>query len=234
MLGLFFPQLGFASNEAVLVVRWLDEARAGRGVVKIDRVQLRLRDRLTATLRPTASDAPQFGGVDVHRWFTVALANVERFVDLSGRAWPSFEAGFDTNIFGLFRAKDATPREDSRLLLLTRHADQCVWEASREPPNEARVAFGARRDLTTSTITRSSAASSTAVDAFAAIRWCLRPKGKRCRVPGAGFQSVACRSWRHRLTSRPRSGWWDDAELLQETKRIPDVPALRDSSSCDP
>ena len=29
VLGLFFPQLGFASNEAVLVVRWTRRAAAG-------------------------------------------------------------------------------------------------------------------------------------------------------------------------------------------------------------
>jgi len=156
VLGLFFPQLGFASNEPVLLVRWLDEPRAGQGVVEIDSVEVRLRDRLTATLRPTAGDVPKPGGVYVHRWFTVAPANVERFVDLSGQARPSFEAGFATNIFGLFRAKDAAPHGDVRMLLLTRYADHGVWEASRQPSSEAREAFGARHELTTSTIARSS------------------------------------------------------------------------------
>jgi hypothetical protein len=156
VLGLFFPQLGFAANEAVLLVRWPDEARAGQGVVEIEGVQVRARDRLTATVRPAAGDVPRPGGVYVHRWFSVAPADVERFIDLSTQAWPSFEAGFAAHIFGLFRAADAAPHGEVRLLLLTRYADHGVWEASRRLPQGAREAVGARRELTASTIARSS------------------------------------------------------------------------------
>jgi hypothetical protein len=152
VLGLFFPQIGFASNEAVLLVRWAGQA----GTVEIENAAVRLRDRLAATLRPADGDRPKPGGIYVHRWFTVAPANVETFVDLSGQAWPSFEAGFDTNIFGLFRAEAAAPNGDVRMLLLTRYADHGVWEASRQPSAAARDAFGARHELITSTIARSS------------------------------------------------------------------------------
>ena len=155
-LGLFSPQLGFAANEAILLVRWPDETRADPSVIAIDNVQIRSRDRLTATLRPADTDTPKPGGIYVHRWFTVAPANVETFVGLSGQAWPSFEGGFDTNIFGLFRAQDPAPGGDARMLLLTRYADHGVWEASRQPSATARQAFGSRHELTTSTIARSS------------------------------------------------------------------------------
>ena len=155
-LGLFSPQLGFAANEAVLLVRWPDAARAGAAVIDIENVQLRSRDHLTATLRPADGDAPRPGGIYVHRWFTVAPADVETFIGLSGQAWPSFEAGFDTNIFGLFRAQEPAPNGDACMLLLTRYADHGVWEASRQPSATAREAFGSRHELTTSTIARSS------------------------------------------------------------------------------
>ena len=155
-LGLFSPQLGFAANEAVLLLRWPDEARANPAVIDIENIQVRSRDRLTATLRPADDDTPKPGGIYVHRWFTVAPANVETFVALSGQAWSSFEAGFDTNIFGLFRANDPAPNGDVRMLLLTRYADHGVWEASRQPSPQAREAFGSRHELTTSTIARSS------------------------------------------------------------------------------
>jgi hypothetical protein len=155
-LGLFSPQLGFAANEAVLLVRWPDEARADPRAIELENIQVRARDRLIATLRPADSDAPKPGGIYVHRWFTVAAANVESFVGLSGQAWPSFEGGFDSNIFGLFRADEPAANGDVRMLLLTRYADHGVWEASRQPAATARDAFGARHELTTSTIARSS------------------------------------------------------------------------------
>ena len=127
VLGLFSPQLGFAANEAVLLVRWPYEARTDPAVIDIQNVQVRSRDRLTATLRPADTDTPKPGGIYVHRWFTVAPADVDTFVALSGQAWPSFEGGFDTNIFGLFRAKDLAPNGAARMLLLTRYADHGVW-----------------------------------------------------------------------------------------------------------
>ena len=152
VLGLFFPQIGFASNEAVLLVRWAGQV----GAVEIENVQVRSRDHLAPTLRPADGDLPKPGGIYVHRWFTVAPANVDTFISLSGQAWPSFEGGFDSSIFGLFRAETAAPNGDVRMLLLTRYADHGVWEASRQPSAAARDAFGARHELTTSTIARSS------------------------------------------------------------------------------
>jgi hypothetical protein len=154
VVGLFSPQLGFAANEGALLLRWPAGLAGAQPALKVG--QLTSRDRLFATLRPTADDLPKPGGIYVHRWFTVAPANVDTFVDLSGQAWPSFEAGFDTNIFGLFRAEAPAANGDVRMLLLTRYADHGVWEASRQPAPKAREAFGNRHELTTSTIARSS------------------------------------------------------------------------------
>ena len=154
VIGLFSPQLGFAANEGILLVRW--PGGASGAVPNLRGAQVRARDPLAATLRPADGDVPKPGGIYVHRWFTVAPANVETFVTLSGQAWPSFEAGFDTNIFGLFRASSPAPNGDVALLLLTRYADHGVWEASRQPAPQAREAFANRHELTTLTIARSS------------------------------------------------------------------------------
>ena len=153
VLGLFSPQIGFASNEAVLLVRWPGATGA---IPELKSASRRAADHLAATLRPADNDTPRPGGIYVHRWFTVAQANLERFIDLSGQAWPSFEAGFDSNIFGLFRAREPAANGDVRMLLLTRYADHGVWEASRQPAAAARDAFANRHTLTTSTIARSS------------------------------------------------------------------------------
>ena len=154
VVGLFSPQLGFASNEGVLLVRWPNGTSGA--TPNLNSAQVRARDPIAATLRPEAGGVPKPGGIYVHRWFTVAPANVEAFVELSGQAWPSFEAGFDTNIFGLFCATAPTANGDVRMLLLTRYADHGVWEASRQPATSAREAFSNRHELTTSTIARSS------------------------------------------------------------------------------
>ena len=154
VLGLFFPQIGFASNEATLLARWPTASEATPPALKT--AVLRSRDRLAATLRPGDADLPRPGGIYVHRWFNVAAKDVEAFIDLSGQAWPSFEAGFDSNIFGLFRALTPALNGDIRMLLLTRYADHGVWEASRQPAATARDAFASRHALTTSTIARSS------------------------------------------------------------------------------
>jgi hypothetical protein len=153
VIGLFFPQIGFASNAATLLVRWPGTTGAVPG---LDSASLRTNDRLAATLRPADTDRPKPGGIYVHRWFTVAPANLETFISLSGQAWPSFEGGFDSNIFGLFRASEPAANGDVRMLLLTRYADHGVWEASRQPSATARDAFASRHALTTSTIARSS------------------------------------------------------------------------------
>ena len=155
VVGLFSPQLGFSANEGILLVRW-PGGTSGAIQNSLKSAQVRARDPLTATLRPATADVLKPGGIYVHRWFTVAPANVETFVDLSGQAWPSFEAGFDTNIFGLFRAASLAANGDVCLLLLTRYADHGVWEASRQPAPRAREAFASRHELTTLTIARSS------------------------------------------------------------------------------
>jgi len=162
IVGQFAPQLGWASNEAAVLVRWTDEPA---DLAAIDNARTAIEKskivvgaevrRLRPTLRPADGDALRPGGIYVHRWFAVDPGSVDEFVALSVEGWKRFEAQFDTAIFGLFR-EEAPPGDVARLLLLTYYADHGVWEASRDPTSEAMQIF-ARRQL----LTRRSWAAST-------------------------------------------------------------------------
>lgn len=152
VLGQFFPQLGWASDEAAVLLRWTQDSAARERILTSIAgdapARIAWRHALTPTLRP-ASDGARLkpGGIYVHRWFHVASAQVEEFVSLSGAAWPDFEARFDANIFGLF----ATPSDvegETSLLLITRYASHGVWEDSRDPTTEAMQLFARRQALT--------------------------------------------------------------------------------------
>ncbi len=162
LLGQFAPQLGWANNEAAVLLRH-PEGRSG--VVPGSPIASAVRlDRLAPTVRPADIDAPAPGGVYVHRWFEVDTGAVDEFVALSAEGWESFEALFDARIFGLFRAhpSDADRKAGAtRLLLITRYGDHGVWEASRDPTTAAMRIFARRQQLTR----RSWAASSRLVAA---------------------------------------------------------------------
>jgi hypothetical protein len=148
VVGQFAPQLGWANNEAAVLARHRGDQAAleAPGLIASATVE-----QLTPTLRPDDGDAPKPGGVYVHRWFEVAAADADAFIDLSGQGWQRFEAQFDTQIFGLFRAAPSpadTEAGAQRLLLLTRYADHGVWEASRDPTSEAMQIFQRRARLT--------------------------------------------------------------------------------------
>jgi hypothetical protein len=148
IVGQFAPQLGWANNEAAVLVRAAGDAPAplAGGPIASGAVE-----RVTSTLRPADGAKPQAGGIYVHRWFEVDAGAADEFVELSGQGWRRFEAQFATNIFGLFRAAptaaDAAAQVE-RLLLITRYADHGVWEASRDPTTEAMQIFQRRAQLT--------------------------------------------------------------------------------------
>jgi hypothetical protein len=160
VLGLFQGQLGFASNEAVVLLRWPDaghdrlrELDQAPGVARVH------PEILTPTVRPSDSAVPRKGGIYVHRWFTVDADNVADFVALSNRAWTNFEGSYETEIFGLFTAeRTAQDLRDGagRLLLLTYYASHGVWEASRDQTRDPQGLFVKRAALTRVTIGRSS------------------------------------------------------------------------------
>jgi hypothetical protein len=160
VLGTFQGQLGFASNEAVVLLRWADgrpehlrELDQAPGVVTMH------PEKLTPTVRPASGALLKNGGIYVHRWFTVDADSVADFIDLSNRAWTNFEGSYETEIFGLFTAE--TTAADlragvGRLLLLTWYGSHGVWENSRDQTRDAAGLFVKRHQLTRSTIGRSS------------------------------------------------------------------------------
>jgi hypothetical protein len=149
VVGQFAPQLGWAGNEAAVLVRGaIPDAAAPIAPPLVTSVR---RERLTPTIRPSDVDRPAPGGIYVHRWFEVEAGAADEFIALSGVGWERFEALFAARIFGLFRAEPSEADRDDdvvRLLLLTRYGDHGVWEASRDPTTEAMKIFARRQRLT--------------------------------------------------------------------------------------
>ena len=160
VLGSFQGQLGFASNEAVLLLRFksairdrLRELDSAPGIVSMH------PEALTPTVRPKDDAGLTAGGIIVHRWFSVDADSVADFISLSNRAWTDFEGSYATEIFGLFTAERTAQdvREGAgRLLLLTYYASHGVWEESRHQTRDPNGLFAQRHALTRSTIGRSS------------------------------------------------------------------------------
>jgi hypothetical protein len=151
VVGQFAPQLGWANNEAAVLVRWQADAVSTELITRADLVAGARIERLTPTIRPADDAMPKAGGIYVHRWFEVDAGAVDEFVDLSGRGWATFETTFDALIFGLFRAEQTEADRAARavrLLLLTRYGTHGVWEDSRDPTTEAMQIFMRRQQLT--------------------------------------------------------------------------------------
>jgi hypothetical protein len=155
-IGQFSPQLGFASNEAVVILRGTGLATILPAGAPIVSRELTL---LTPTIRPRETETLAPGGIYVHRWFTIDGSAMDEFVSLSGRAWPDFERLFDARIFGLFSAQESEQdrrQTARRMLLLTRYGGHDVWERSRDPSTDAMQIFLERQRLTRTTVARSS------------------------------------------------------------------------------
>jgi len=149
IIGQFAPQLGWANNEAAVLLR--GGAVAPTSLIAPPLVTSSRLDVLTPTIRPADADRPAPLGIFVHRWFEVDAGATDEFVALSGEAWPHFEAEFDTRIFGLFRAAESDEDRAKgvvRHLLITGYRDHSVWEASREPTTQAGSAFQRRHQVT--------------------------------------------------------------------------------------
>lgn len=160
LLGLFQGQLGFFSNEAVVLLRWPSATRDR--LRELDRAPGAVTmhpEILTPTVRPQDNAVLKTGGIYVHRWFIVDADSVADFVSLSNRAWTNFEGSYATEIFGLFTAERTAQdvREGvGRLLLLTYYDSHGEWETSRDQTRDPNGLFVQRHALTRSTIGRSS------------------------------------------------------------------------------
>ena len=165
IVGRFAPQLGWAADEATVLIEGSGDTADQAAAIDELTLQAPVLRSSTVGLFPTARPAGpgalvlKSGGVYVHRWFTVDTPTLDEFVSLSAEAWPDFEDRFDAQIFGLFTAEESesdTAAGHTRLLLLTRYGDHGVWEASRDPTTAAMQIFARRQLLTRHTIAASS------------------------------------------------------------------------------
>ena len=161
LLGLFQGQLGFFSNEAVVLLRWPSATRDRlRELDRAPGVAAMRAEILTPTVRPKDDAVLKIGGIYVHRWFTVDADSVADFISLSNRAWTQFEGSYATEIFGLFAVERTAQdvREGvGRLLLLLRRprrvgsvarsdarSERAFCPTSRADPLDHRPKFVAR------------------------------------------------------------------------------------------
>ena len=151
IVGQWAPQLGWANDEAAVLVRWSGARGEPDAVTALEGVAHGDGTPLAPTIRPGDADRPGASGIYVHRWFEIEAGAESEFVDLSSQGWAHFETLFDAKIFGLFRAEPSAADRaagSSRLLLITRYGDHGVWEASRDPTTEAMQIFLRRQQLT--------------------------------------------------------------------------------------
>jgi hypothetical protein len=151
LVGQWAPQLGWANDEAAVLVRWAGARGDLAPITALEGVAETSVDHLAPTIRPGDAFRPPAGGIYVHRWFAVEAGAEDEFVSLSSQGWAHFETLFDAKIFGLFRAErsaDDRTAGVTRLLLITRYGDHGVWEASRDPTTEAMKIFLRRQQLT--------------------------------------------------------------------------------------
>ena len=135
LYGLFRGQIGLDANEGILLAVSGGAAPGGT--------------RMVATARPVEPKPPAWRpGVYAFRSFEVRAADADEFVDLSVRAWPGFESGYDAQIIGLWRSLEVAAPE-ARFHLLTRYASLAVWEASRA--DTGKPEFARRAALTRAT-----------------------------------------------------------------------------------
>jgi hypothetical protein len=151
VVGQWAPQLGWANDEAAVLVRWAGDRGDLSGITSLEGIAKSNVEHIAPTIRPGDADRPGAGGIYVHRWFEIEAGAEDEFVQLSSQGWAHFETLFDAKIFGLFRADPSAADRAagaSRLLLITRYGDHGVWEASRDPTTEAMQIFLRRQQLT--------------------------------------------------------------------------------------
>jgi len=145
LYGTFASLFGLASNEIYLVTSSeqapVDLTQVLSGFDVIDRIDL------IPTARPTDHSPRTIKGVYVFRWFNVMNKDINEIVELSEKAWVTFEGGFDTEVQCLF-AEESPESDQSKMLLITWYRDLAVWQDSRRPPEEARDNFLRRHQLT--------------------------------------------------------------------------------------
>lgn len=143
--GLFNGLLGLRTDELFAIAAAEDVSPGWPLLAGAETVE---RRELKPTARPVKPDSLTRPGVYVLRFFEIAPADVDRFVQLSVEAWTTFENTDDYRAepVGLFRQDlDAS---SVLMLLVTWYDTLTSWERSRSPAPAARENFALRAGLT--------------------------------------------------------------------------------------
>ena len=136
LFGVFKTEIGLSRDHCVALVEWPDQATgaahasellAGIEGLEVERDEVwepTLRPAPGATIEPTA-------GVFSHRWFDVADADFDRFIELTDTAWNDWEAGAKNYVLGLWRSHSAPAPGQTRIWLMAWYQDLATWEGSR-------------------------------------------------------------------------------------------------------
>ena len=190
LYGLWGSQIGRPRDEVTATTVWSAPVTAAQAEAALigptAGVQTAASQAMTPTLRPVDAQPPERQGNYAFRWFVTPEEGWPEFLDLCARAWPGFEAAYDSQVIGLWRcAGEATGDRGEaeggtvapggiRSLLLTRRPDLAVWERSKLPrgAEEAAVrdALSRRYDLCTWTVVHT-ATLLTAADVADRARW---------------------------------------------------------------
>lgn len=178
LYGLWRSQIGLPRDTVTAITHWPDaQSAAAHGPsfgAGLDDIAGAVHEPMTATLRPTAADAPRRQGNYAFRWFDTPEADFAEFLDLCGRAWPGFEAAYDSQVIGLWRLDSPGDNGAIRSVMLTRRPDLSMWERSKIPANaaeaEVRATLSRRYDLCDWTVVHT-ATLLTAADTEDTVRW---------------------------------------------------------------
>lgn len=188
--GIWRSQIGRPRDELTALTLWPAGTSATDAEAVLTRNAADIRsiatEALVPTLRPTDTAPPVRQGNYAFRWFATPEADWPEFLDLCAAGWPGFEAAYDSQVIGLWRATgDRTgPGGDAatgagieagvRSLLLTRRPSLAMWERSKLPEGEAEQAvrdtLSRRYDLCDWTVV-STATLLTAADSEDRARW---------------------------------------------------------------
>lgn len=172
LYGVWRSQIGRPRDEITAMTVWSKPITAAQAQeILLDGVPDVLSvssQAMTPTLRPTDTQPPMRQGNYAFRWFVTPEKDWPEFLDLCAKAWPGFEAAYDSQVIGLWRCSGdrsgaagdepvgATTSTDVRSLLLTRRPDLAMWERSKLPQGAAETAvrdtLSRRYDLCTWTV----------------------------------------------------------------------------------
>jgi len=189
LYGIWRSQIGRPRDELQAMTVWsrpTSAVAAERALLSGDTdIRLARSESLVPTLRPTDTAPPTRQGNYAFRWFATPEPHWSEFLDLCAAGWPGFEAAYDSQVIGLWRASDdhtGADRDEAtgaglpgvRSLLLTRRPNLAMWERSKLPEGQAeaevRDKLSRRYDLCDWTVV-STATLLTAVDRPDTARW---------------------------------------------------------------